>query len=228
MGVGRTGAIDARERTRARVDVRVSCDARRDGLRTALADAGFDVVDGAASTGDADDTEGGERDDADGVDVVVLDDRRPTWLRSVSAARERHPEAQVVLLFEHEDDDSFLAAIAAGASGFCRLDAPVEGVVRTVQSVLESGAGVPRDKVLPLIEHVRHGRGHTVHTKAGPIEVTDREWEILTLLAQRRSTREIADALFVSVGTVRSHVSTLMKKLGAVDREDVIAMIDRA
>ena len=61
-----------------------------------------------------------------------------------------------------------------------------------------------------------------------PVDVTDREWEIMQLMLQRRSTREIATALYVSVGTVRSHVSALMHKVGAVDRDDLIAMVERA
>jgi DNA-binding CsgD family transcriptional regulator len=65
-------------------------------------------------------------------------------------------------------------------------------------------------------------------TAAGPIDVTDREWEIMQLMLQRRTTREIADALFVSVGTVRSHVAALVHKVGAVDRDDLIAIVERA
>ena len=67
-----------------------------------------------------------------------------------------------------------------------------------------------------------------MNTAAGPIDVTHREWEIMQLMLQRRSTREIADALYVSVGTVRSHVSALMHKVGAVDRDDLITMVERA
>ena len=64
-------------------------------------------------------------------------------------------------------------------------------------------------------------------TAGGRVEVTDREWEILELLIEGRSTREMADKLYISVGTVRSHVSILLKKLGAVDREDAVQLIKR-
>ena len=80
----------------------------------------------------------------------------------------------------------------------------------------------------PLVALARHGRGHRMNTIAGPIDVTDREWEIMQLVLQRRTTREIADALFVSAGTVRSHLSALMHKVGAVDRDDLIAMVERS
>lgn len=67
-----------------------------------------------------------------------------------------------------------------------------------------------------------------MRTPAGNVDVTDREWEVLLLLMQRRSTQQMAEALFVSVGTVRSHVSALLHKLGAVDRDDAVAMVSRS
>ena len=78
-----------------------------------------------------------------------------------------------------------------------------------------------------LVVEVRQGRGHRIRTTAGHIDVTNREWEILQLLAQRRSTQEVAGTLFVPVGTVRSHISALLRKLGAVDRDDLVRMIVR-
>src|SRR6188768_2027042 len=113
-------------------------------------------------------------------------------------------------------------------TSFSRTDASVDAIVRTVQSVYDSGVAIPRDMVGPLVAHLRHGRGHRMMTAAGPIDVTDREWEIMQLLLQRRTTCEIADAVFVSFGTVRSHVSSLVHKVGAVDRDDLIAMVERA
>ncbi len=191
-------------------------------LSTALTERGFDIE----STNDL-------RDIALAVDdarlaVVVLDDTRRGWLRVVTDLVQRHPTVRPVVLSDIESPDEFLAAVMAGVGGFCRADASVDAIVRTVQSVYDSGVAIPRDMVGPLVAHVRHGRGHRMMTTAGPIDVTDREWEIMQLMLQRRTTREIADALFVSVGTVRSHVSALVHKVGAVDRDDLVAMVERA
>jgi DNA-binding NarL/FixJ family response regulator len=165
----------------------------------------------------------------DGAPVVlVIDDSSRDWLRRVSDLVESHPHVRPLLLLSSDNADGFLSAISAGISGFCAADAPVEAVVRTVESLRSSGVAIPRGMVAPLVDQVRHGRGRRVQSAAGPIDMTDREWEILQLLLQRHSTREIADALFVSVGTVRSHISALLHKLGAVDREDAISMIERA
>jgi DNA-binding NarL/FixJ family response regulator len=160
--------------------------------------------------------------------VVVLDESRRGWLRVVTDLVHTHPMVRPVVLSDSDDADEFLASVIAGVSGFCRTDASVDAIVRTVQSVYDSGVAIPRDMVGPLVAHLRHGRGHRMMTAAGPIDVTDREWEIMQLMLQRRTTREIADALFVSVGTVRSHVSALVHKVGAVDRDDLIAMVERA
>jgi DNA-binding NarL/FixJ family response regulator len=160
--------------------------------------------------------------------IVVLDEAHGDWFSIVPDLIARRPNARPVLLAKIDGVEEFMAAVAAGVAGFCSPDADAEAIVRSVQSVCRSGVAIPRTMVPPLVEHVRHGRGRRVRTAAGPVDLTEREWEVVQLMMQRRSTREMADELFVSVGTVRSHVSTLMSKLGAVDREDAIAMIEHA
>jgi len=164
---------------------------------------------------------------ADEPAVVVIDDQQPGWVREVADLVRVRPMARPVVLLSSDDDDSMLTALWAGVAGFCAADASIEAVVRTVESVRESGVAIPRAKVAPLVARVRGGRRH-VQAAAGQIEVTEREWEILNLLVQRHTTREMADALFVSVGTVRSHVSMLCRKLGADDRDDIATMFDCA
>ena len=116
--------------------------------------------------------------------------------------------------------------MSAGVVGVCPRDASEAAIERSIRSIVQTGVAIPRTLTKPLVDAVRQrGGGHIVQTAAGEITVTDREWEVLQMLLQRRSTAEMADNLFVSVGTVRSHVSTLLRKLGAVDREDVIALV---
>lgn len=191
-------------------------------LSTALADAGFETQ----SHSDLREFTSAAPDES--LLVLVLDDSQRGWLRVVTDLVQLRPAVRPVVLSDIDNPDEFLAAVMAGVGGFCRTDASVAAIVRTVQSVYESGVAIPRDMVGPLVDHVRHGRGHRMMTAAGPIDVTDREWEIMQLMLQRRTTREIADALFVSVGTVRSHVSALVHKVGAIDRDDLVAMVERA
>jgi two-component system response regulator DesR len=191
-------------------------------LTTALVDAGFE----AHSHTDLREFTSAVSDEA--LLVLVLDDSQRGWLRVVTDLVQLRPAVRPVVLSDISNPDEFLAAVMAGVGGFCRTDASVDAIVRTVQSVYDSGVAIPRDMVGPLVDHVRHGRGHRMMTAAGPIDVTDREWEIMQLMLQRRTTREIADALFVSVGTVRSHVAALVHKVGAVDRDDLISIVERA
>lgn len=197
------------------------CVADRREMGDALTAAGYDVTwvrDLSEVVGCA---------DAEAFDVLVFDGEAGGWLRSISDLRRGRSKPYVVMIGDPGNPEEFLAAVGAGVDGFCPADAPVEAMLRTVRSVEQSGVAIPRSMVQPLVEHVRHGRGFTVHTAAGPVEVTAREWEILQGLMQRRDTKEIAEELFVSVGTVRSHISTLLKKIGAVDREDAVRLVER-
>lgn len=215
-------------RTEVRARVVLACaPARRScELDEALADAGFDV---SCAGGFGDDLDRMlELADGSTLVLVLLDDEDDDWLRLVADLVRRFPTARPLALVDLPGPDDFLAAIGAGVAGFTAPDASVDAIVRTATSIAEQGVAIPRSMVSALVDEVRHGRGHSVRTAAGTIVVTDREWEILQLLLQRRSTREMADRLYVSVGTVRSHVSTLLKKLGAVDRDDAIRLIERS
>jgi len=159
--------------------------------------------------------------------TVVVDDHHDDWLAIVSDLVATRPGVRPVVLAAGLEPEEFFGALSAGVVGFCAPDADLDAIVRTIESVRTSGVSIPRGMVGPLVDEVRHGRGHRVHTVAGDVEVTDREWDVLLLLLKRRSTREMADALYVSTGTVRSHICVLLKKLGAVDREDAISLIER-
>lgn len=206
---------------RARVLVCIGRPEASDGLVPALEDAGYEVTAVERLAEAAERVEPGE------TVVIIVDDHHDGWLRLVSDLVNARSTARPLLLADLDEPEAFLAAVSAGVAGFCRPDASADAIVRSVAAVWESGASIPRDLVTSLVDEVRHGRGHRVRTAVGEIEVTDREWQILQMLLQRRSTREIAESLFVSVGTVRSHVSTLLRKLGAVDREDAISLIER-
>lgn len=159
--------------------------------------------------------------------VLVVDTTSPDWLRHVSALVRERPTLSPVVLAQLEADGEFIAAIAAGVAGFCAPDASDAAIVRTIRAALEWGVAIPRAMVAPLVEHLRHTGGRQVQSATGPIDVTEREWQILQLLVQRRSTKEMANELFVSVGTVRSHVSALLRKLDVVDRDAAVATVEQ-
>jgi DNA-binding NarL/FixJ family response regulator len=190
-------------------------------LTRALSSTGFVVVDAPQITHIADVT------DEDDHFVAIVDDTGSGWLRDVSDLLQVRPNARPLALMEVESAAELLAAVSAGVVGFVSPNADLDAMVRTARELLDNGAAIPRGLVPALVEEVRRGRGRSVSTAVGPIDVTEREWEILQLMLQRRSTREISEMLFVSVGTVRSHISALGRKLGAADREDTIRLLEQ-
>jgi DNA-binding NarL/FixJ family response regulator len=158
--------------------------------------------------------------------VAIVDDREPNWVRQVSDLVRHRPGARPLVLAEVEGPAEILAALSVGVAGFVPPNASAGAIVRSVRSIFLSGVSIPRGMVPVLVDSVRNGHGHSVDTPTGPIDLTGREWEILQLLLQRRTTREMAATLFVSVGTVRSHVSTLLRKVGAEDRDELVSLVE--
>jgi two-component system, NarL family, response regulator LiaR len=216
--------VTARPRTThpdPRVVVALSLDDRAAELIVALSSAGFDVV-SAPDVASAADVVDEER-----PFVALIDDASADWLRDVSDLLMLRPNARPLALVEVQSPAEFLAAVSAGVAGFVSPLADTDALARTVRAVIDTGVAIPRGLVAALVEEIHRGRGRSVNTAAGPIDVTEREWEILQLLLQRRSTREIAERLFVSVGTVRSHISALGRKLGSADREGTIRLLEQ-
>jgi DNA-binding NarL/FixJ family response regulator len=159
-------------------------------------------------------------------DVVVLDvNLRGNALRAVADVCELVPSASVVVLGDAGDEAEFLAAMAAGASGY--LDAGISdpALSRAVQGVALGEAAVPRRLERRLAEAFREAGHHHV-SGSRPAELTEREWEVLQLVWQGRSTREIAERLFVSPATVRTHVAAVIHKLGLRSRDELLDLLD--
>jgi two-component system, NarL family, response regulator LiaR len=113
----------------------------------------------------------------------------------------------------HELDDEVLAALAAGADAYCVKSSEPAVVVDAIRAVAAGGAYFD-----PRIAHVvlRKLSGTQAHPSPSPL--TPRETEILTLIAEGIGNAEIAEKLYVSLGTVKSHVADILEKLSASDR----------
>ncbi len=159
--------------------------------------------------------------------IILSDNTTCQWLRLITDLLCDRPNVRPVVIARLDSTEEFFAVIAAGVVGFCGPESSPAAILGTVASVEQNGSAIPRQMVTPLVEEIRHGPGHQLHTTAGTIEITDREEQILQLLLQRRSTKEMAEKLYLTPVTVRSHISTLLTKLGACDRDDAIAMVER-
>ena len=195
----------------------------REGLRTLLGMVGDIELVGEASDG----LEAMQLVRATRPDVLLLDVRMPTadGLRVVrDLAAEAHLPATLVLT-TFDDEDAALDIIAAGARGFLLKDVRLEQLVDALR-VLASGGRALRPGISERAERAMADRAHVPSSNAGsqpdPAAVagaiTEREREVLRLLAAGYSNREIGRALFLAEGTVKNHVSNILCKLGARDR----------
>jgi DNA-binding NarL/FixJ family response regulator len=159
-------------------------------------------------------------------DVVLMDIRMPNLDGIAATALLAGPGVadplRVVILTTYDLDEYVFDALAAGASGFLLKDVPPEDLIHGVQ-VVASGDGLLAPSVTRrLIAEFAHGRRtHKPVALPGP-SLTPRELEVLKLLARGQSNAEIAEALFVSDNTVKTHVTHLLDKLGLRDRVQAV------
>jgi DNA-binding NarL/FixJ family response regulator len=189
----------------------------RAGFRAVLeAAVGIEVA-GEAADGEAA-VEAARR---DRPDVVLMDIRMP-GLDGIEATR-RMPGQKVLILTTFGLDEYIVEALRAGASGFLLKDAPVEEILAAIRAVAAGDAQLSPAVTRRLLNQVaRRLPAPVAREDDGLAELTPRELEVLRLIAGGFSNAEIAEALVVSDPTVKSHVSSLLGKLGLRDRVQAV------
>ncbi len=184
----------------------------RDGLRGLFAnDPGFEVV-GEAENG----REAVSRTEALQPDVVLMDLRMPV-LDGVGATREiveKGLTARVLIVTTYDTESDVLTAIEAGATGYVLKDTPRDELRRAVRA-----AAVGESVLSPPVVTQLMGRVY----KPGSSVLSDRELEILVMIAKGATNRQVAAQLFISEATVKTHVLHLFEKLGVNDRAAAVA-----
>jgi DNA-binding NarL/FixJ family response regulator len=154
-------------------------------------------------------------------DVVLLDLRMPVrdGISTLEVMRERGLDVPVLVLTTFDDDELVLGALRAGARGYMLKDVTLDQLVHAVRTLAEGGRIVQpavTERLVRAITELPNETGDPDDTPAQPL--TDRETEILQLVAAGYANREIADALHLAPGTVKNHVSNILMKLGVRDR----------
>lgn len=162
-------------------------------------------------------------------DVCLLDIHMPGGgIPAAADITAALPDTAVVMFTVSRSDADLFDALRAGASGYLLKDTDPARLPLALRGVLEGEAALPRNLVIRLVEEFR-GRGRrkrlSLRGRKG-VELTSREWEVLELMREGLTTAEMAERLYVSKVTVRTHVSSILKKLRVPDRAAAVRLLE--
>jgi DNA-binding NarL/FixJ family response regulator len=151
-------------------------------------------------------------------DLALIDVRMPDLdgLAACRAIRQECPETSVVLITVHENPEYLLEAFKAGATGYVLKDITQRELIATVRSVLHGESFLKGELVMRMLEYLASKPSRQAELSS--VQLSPREREVLQLLAQGDTNREIASKLTLSVSTVKIHVEHILSKLGVSDR----------
>ena len=211
---------------RIRVLLAAAHEATLAGLRSALSGEPFELI---AEIMDAEAAAGRAR--RERPDICLLDcDIAGDVFAATAAIAQQVPSAGIVLLASERDEATMLDAVRAGAVGYLLKDMDPGRLRHALRGVTQGEAAIPRTLMTRVITEFRlRGHGTRLPTGTGEeAELTAREWDVLSLLADGASTREVAQQLGIASVTVRRHVSAVLAKLQVADREAAVQLLHAA
>ena len=156
-------------------------------------------------------------------DVLLMDLKMPRCdgIQATRRIAEQELRTPVIALTDYRDDESVFAALGAGVMGYLTKDASADDIVRAIESVTRGEACLEPSIQRLLLE--RHRESRTSRRRhEHPDGLSNREVEVLRLVAEGRTNREIAEALVISEGTVKSHLGSIFVKTETSDRANLV------
>lgn len=156
-------------------------------------------------------------------DVVVMDIRLPgeTGIEATRQITEKLPDTKVIMLTSYAEDEMLFAAIRAGAAGYVLKQIGGDDLVRAIEAVGRGEALLAPGLTKRVLAEMR--RAAAREEAAAFADLTPQERQVLALIAEGRTNREIAQALFLGEGTVRNYVSSILSKLNVANRAEAAA-----
>jgi DNA-binding NarL/FixJ family response regulator len=159
-------------------------------------------------------------------DVILMDHQMPRLdgVQATARIREFLPEARIIILDVHGDDPKLMyQAIRTGAMGYVPKTSTSDDLINAIRLVAQGHAALPAPSLTRLVDYIVSSSGEAPSTERVRDGLSDREQEVLNLVAEGKSNREIADSLYISESTVRSHLHNILSKLNLANRVQAAA-----
>lgn len=198
----------------------------REGLKTILdLEVGIEVIQVAENGKDA-----LEKIEINQPDVVLMDIRMPIMngVDCTAAIKEKYPHIKVLILTTFDDDEYIIEGLRNGAEGYILKDLTSEKLISVIKDVYDGNSIIQPEIAAKIISHITGYQQSSKLKKVIKIKednvdhLTERESDVLKLVAKGFNNREIAEALFISEGTVKNYISSIYDKIGVKERSKLI------
>ena len=163
-------------------------------------------------------------------DLLLMDLKMPRMngVQATRTIREQFPDVRVLVLTTYAEDEWVIDAIRAGAAGYVLKDSPQEDLIKAIRETMQGWSHIDPQVAGKLLKHVAQQPDRALENRRLIGQLSEREREVLGLLASGLSNSDIAQALFLSEGTVKNYVSIIFSKLGVTDRTQAALVAIRA